>query len=76
MTAHFRILEAVEPDPSELECASGDAFLVSHLDGHVLLTIDDVDSSPVPTAQLTFAEARRLGRMLLRHAGTEDRRKR
>jgi hypothetical protein len=76
---HFRILnsparslriQALKEDSDLLELHSGDAFLVASApDGGVLVTLDDVDDSPVPTARLTRLEARRLALVLMRHAG-------
>ena len=70
---HFRI---VEPPPraasragSELiECASGDSLLIARVRDSVLLSIDDVDGTVVPTARLTKLEARRIGLALISYS--------
>jgi hypothetical protein len=64
--SHLRILTAGwDDDPrasQTFEFESGDAAQVtpSAADGTVLLTVDDIDDSPVPTLRLTPTEAAQL----------------
>jgi len=48
-----------------VECESGDEVSVYTGRHSVLLSLDDVDRTIVPTARLTTDEAKRLGAMLL-----------
>lgn len=52
------------PD-AQVACESGDAIGVTVGREGVLLVVDDIDLTIVPTARLTSQEARRLGAMLL-----------
>lgn len=73
---NLRIIRDGEPPRSSeyLEFESGDALLVSTaLDGEVLLTVDDVDDTPVPTVRLTRGEAVGIGYAILRAAGARRR---
>ncbi len=66
---HFRVVgSARRPGCGSelLELRSGDAFLVSLVDGGLLVSLDDVDGSAMPTARLTRSEARRLALTLTR----------
>lgn len=58
-----------EHPPEHIECESGDSFLVDlAADGSILLTLDDVDDTEVPTGRLSAKEAERLGVALARAA--------
>jgi len=68
---HVRIIDehpAEPPADFELVCESGDALLVhfSLADNkpRLMLTLDDVDNTPLPTAELTLEEARELAEVL------------
>ena len=52
------------PD-AQVVCESGDTVGVTVGTGGVLVVVDDIDLTIVPTARLTAAEARRLGAMLV-----------
>ena len=70
---HFRIVEpptrATSRAGSELiESASGDSLLIARVRDSVLLSIDDVDGTVVPTARLTKLEARRIGLALISYS--------
>ena len=52
------------PD-AQVMCESGDIVGVTVSSSGVLVVVDDIDLTIVPTARLTAAEARRLGAMIL-----------
>jgi hypothetical protein len=64
--ATFRILEAGNPYNDFVDASSGDAIAIcSTAAGEVLLSLDDVDDTIVPTARLTPAEAEKLASSLM-----------
>jgi len=64
--ATFKILEAGNPYSDLLDAGSGDAVAIaSTTDGDILITLDDVDDTIVPTARLTPLEAERLAASIM-----------
>ena len=64
--ATFKILEAGNPYNEIVDAGSGDAIAIcSTVAGEILITLDDVDDTIVPTARLTPLEAEKLARSLM-----------